>query len=102
VLLAAPALPGSVQFPDFVADLVAGTFEAIVGASIQQMRAYADLVADATASVEAFAAEAASKPAARQRQQLLATMVLMGINRIVVTSGSIRARSVLGRGRDKR
>ena len=102
VSLAMSSLVRSVDFPAFVAGLIAGTFEAIVGASIQQMEAYADLLADATASADAFAAEVAGKPVARQRQQLLATMVLMGINRIVVTNGTIRARSVLRRRRDTR
>jgi len=46
-----------VDFPAFVASLVAGTFEAIVDASIRQMEAYADLLADATKSVDRFVSE---------------------------------------------
>src|SRR5262245_8233185 len=158
----------AVDFPDFVAGLIKGVFNAIVQASIQQMEAYARLMADVAKSVDQFADEAASEDQARDhlveefpdlfevcragisdrstpclklrggvdahealkrirgrlgvqdsplrsldlsdrsaektlllaarthlvrnRQQLLANMVLMGINRIVVTSGSIKAR----------
>lgn len=102
-----------VDFPRFVADLVHGTFEAIVDASIQQMEAYAELVAAVAQSVDRFleanvsdddvrawldrtlpgiggageeataalAAAAARRSLAKHRQQLLATMVLMGVNR---------------------
>lgn len=92
----------AVDFPQFVAALIAGVFQAIVNASIQQMHAYAELVASAVKVVDAFLetedcdedgdekkqqAAAAARPLARQRQQQLATMVLMGINRIVVTDG---------------
>ena len=117
----------AVDFPDFVAQLLHGVFNAIVDASIQQMDAYADLVKDLARAVEQFAgntvvavrardrliakypdllndddgddandrSKAAAAPGKRfpkaNRQQLLATMVLMGINRIVVTSGHVRA-----------
>jgi hypothetical protein len=101
-----------VDFPAFVRDLVHGTFEAIVDASIQQMEAYADLVAAVARSVDRFleenlsdddarawldrtlpdiddageataalALDAARRSVAKSRQQLLATMVLMGVNR---------------------
>jgi hypothetical protein len=148
----------AIAFPTFVADLVQGTFRAIVDASIQQMEAFGELIANVAKTVDQFAsdnitdnqardylassypghfrvdtdgeapkmatvpgyedrakpgfqrdlelpedvdvdedvAEEVLVPAARrklavQRHQLLSTMVLMGINRIVVTSGRIRA-----------
>ncbi|WP_051551694.1 hypothetical protein [Nocardioides sp. URHA0020] len=149
----------AVAFPSFVADLINGTFNAIVNASIKQMEAFGNLLANVAKTVDQFMAdnitdnqakdwlvskypyhlkvdtsqgdprvvvrpEAADKeppslkadlgldqdvdldedaiaetlvPAARrslaqQRHQMLSTMVLMGINRIVVTSGRIRAK----------
>jgi hypothetical protein len=111
-----------VNFPAFVADLLKGVFEAIVDGSIQQMRAYAKLVAAVSKSLDQFRDENLTDKQARDhltetfpeffkrdrrvkvqtprlrkkpassRQQLLATMVLMGINRIVVTDGRIRAK----------
>jgi hypothetical protein len=102
----------SMDFPKFVADLIAGVFNAIVDGSIQQMQAYADLLRDVASSVDAFAHDNVAAARARDRlverypclavpkrrvagkaarQQLLATMVLMGINRIVVTDGKISA-----------
>jgi len=108
-----------VDFPDFVAGLVNGVFQAVVTSSIDQMKAYAELVANISKALDEFSnqnisdkqardfltkqcrdcfkqerAKALPLPAraATSRQQLLATMVLMGINRIVVTDGRIRAR----------
>lgn len=151
----------AIAFPTFVADLLKGTFQAVVDASIQQMEAYGELLANVAKTVDEFmadnisnnqardwlsnsypqlvrldtssgeprvrmadgggdseAAQAAARrdmnvpedqsiddddsletvlvPAARRklaqsRQQVLATMVLMGINRIVVTSGRVKA-----------
>jgi hypothetical protein len=165
-----------VNFPGFVSGLIQGVFHSIVDSSIQQMEAYAKLVADVSKSLNQFrddnttdnqgrdhlieqfpdifqlsmgddafgdfgsdsgappqprvvvrddvdektaldrinrtlpldkpltsldndAVEAALVPAARTqlatgRQQLLATMVMMGINRIVVTDGKISAKVV--------
>ncbi|MGZ5185910.1 MAG: hypothetical protein ACXWCO_12465 [Caldimonas sp.] len=144
------ALMNGVDFPAFVAALIHGVFNAIVDASIEQMEAYAALMSDVAASVDAFVSDAisdqtaretlgrefpelfcrttATKPSlawrsdaeprarprlqtalglrkldpdlrhvvaaarrrlARNRQQTLATIVLMGINRIVVTDGKI-------------
>ncbi|MGZ9098163.1 MAG: hypothetical protein ACXW3O_00540 [Brevundimonas sp.] len=149
----------AIAFPTFVADLIKGTFQAIVDASIQQMEAYGELLANVAKTVDEFMADnisdgqgkdwlanaypqvfrmeigqdgarvtaredapddagqtlrrglslnedpsledediegmlipAARRQLARSRQQLLATMVLMGMNRIVVTSGKIKAR----------
>ena len=150
---------GAIAFPSFVADLIKGTFQAIVNASIQQMEAYGTLLANVAKTVDQFmadnisdnnardwlanaypsvlrveagndgarvrvrdnadsaakpdfkgtlglqedvdlsdeAAEEKLVPAARRhlakgRHQMLSTMMLMGINRIVITSGRIYAR----------
>ena len=150
----------SVNFPQFVADLIHGTFDAIVTASIKQMDAYSELLKNVTKSLDEYMRDNVSEnnardylaqkypdqlqvdttsgapklqptpnandvpmpdfmkelglpqpvdsldddtveqqlvPAARQRmaldrQHLLATMVLMGINRLVVTDGDINAK----------
>jgi hypothetical protein len=149
----------AIAFPTFVADLIKGTFQAIVDASIQQMEAYANLLANVAKTVDQFMADnisdnnardwlaqsypghfqietddksarirvrdgadelpkpdfkgslsldgdidlsddtaeeklvpAARRHLARSRHQLLSTMVLMGINRIVVTAGRINAK----------
>lgn len=106
-----------VDFPDFVSNLINSVFDAIVDASIKQMEAYAKLVAGVAKSVDKFRASLSDKEArdylvdrfpyffrssdktkrprvrlASNRQQMLATMVLMGINRIVVTDGKIPAK----------
>ena len=146
----------AIAFPTFVADLIKGTFNAIVDASIQQMEAYGKLLANVAKTVDQFMSEnitdtqardclssafpehfklqiedgqprvkqretdtpapdfqstlgmpetvaiddesaegkfvpAARRKLAESRLQMLSTMVLMGINRIVVTSGRIRA-----------
>src|SRR4051812_12507279 len=100
----------SVDFPTFVAGLIQGTFEAIVDASIRQMSAYTELLRNVAKSVDEFMhdndiqnqdggdlpvehgkIDSARRRLAAQRQQLLATMVLMGINRLVVTDGRISA-----------
>jgi hypothetical protein len=100
----------SVDFPSFVTALIEGTFEAIVDASIRQMQAYTELLRNVAKPVEEFmrdnvvdehgrdglAAESGKGDSARRRlaanrQQVLTTMVLMGINRIVVTDGRINA-----------
>ena len=164
-----------VDFPLFVSGLIQGVFKAIVDSSIQQMRAYGELLANVAKTVDQFAqdnitlnntrdyltsrfpddlaadtgpaeglAEGDGTPApaparlvvkgdnpeqalkkisdemglakpvtdisdeqqelqlitgarlqiARQRQQLLSSMVILGINRIVVTDGLIHAKVV--------
>jgi hypothetical protein len=85
----------AVDFPGFVADLIAGTFEAIVDASVKQMEAYADLVKNVAATADEFASEAESEQGARERRQLLATMVLMGVSRIKVGKRGVRVRMIL-------
>ncbi len=149
-----------VNFPAFVAELIQGVFQAVVDASIQQLRAYGELVQSVAMSLSDFRdanvspnqgrdhlvskfpnlmqinitdsgprvglrpnadtddlpdiagslgldeditdlddefieetlVPAARNDLARSRQTLLATMLLMGINRIVVTDGKINAR----------
>ena len=148
----------AIAFPTFVADLIKGTFNAVVDATIQQMEAYAALLANVAKTVDQFMADnitdnqardylansfpghfrvdtsgevprmgiregagdrakpdfrrtlnlpedvdvdedtaeevlvpAARRQLAQNRHQVLATMVLMGMNRIVITSGKIRA-----------
>ncbi len=148
----------AIAFPTFVADLIKGTYSAIVDASIKQMEAYAKLLENVAMTVDQFMANnisdnqsrdylaamypehmavdvqenqatlrvrdnsderekpnfqqqfglnsdidlndetveqvlvpAARRQMAQMRQQVLATMVMMGINRIVVTSGRIKA-----------
>jgi hypothetical protein len=153
-------LSDELDFPQFVASLIHGTFDAMVDSSIRQMQAYADLVAAVAKPLEQFTDENVSvnqardylveqhprdvmlvdaggelqlapvprgddeEPAtprwladyglpgeelsaeiledrvlpvarekvAKARLQTLATMVLMGINRIVVKDGTIGAR----------
>lgn len=149
----------AIAFPTFVADLIKGTFQAIVNASIQQMEAYGALLSNVAKTVDQFmadnisdnnardwlanaypsvfkiqatgegarvavrdGADSAAKPdfrgtlgleedveisdeaaeeklvpaarryLAKSRHQMLSTMMLMGINRIVITSGRIYAR----------
>jgi hypothetical protein len=146
-----------VDFPNFVSELVNGVFNAVVKASIDQMKAYGELLAACAKTVDEFARDnitdgaardhianrfpssvmvdtggdaarlrlrdgadggdvqraypdvsvdfddddseaalmmAAKQQLARERQQLMATMVLLGINRIVVTNGQINAKVV--------
>jgi hypothetical protein len=153
-------LVAGVDFPNFVAGLIDGVFNAIVDTSIKQMEAYAELVKNISKSVDQYMKDNISEnqsreylvnrypdyleadlngekatvkvkeghdennmpdffndlglkmplesfdnekveeqlvPAARRRmamdrQQLLATMVMMGINRLVVTNGSIKSK----------
>ena len=146
-----------VDFPNFVSGLVNGVFNAVVKASMDQMKAYGELLAACAKTVDDFARDNVSdaqardhvanrfpssvmvdtsgdqarlrarpdaEPAelerafpsmsvdledddseaalvaqtklqiARERQQLMATMVLLGINRIVITNGQINAKVV--------
>jgi hypothetical protein len=149
-----------INFPEFVASLIEGTFHAIVKSSIEQMKAYAEMVKSVSTSLNEFKdrnttdnqardhlvsryprflqinivdnqprvqarpdvdstelpdfarelgideeitdlddetiedklVPAARDDLARGRQQLLATIILMGINRIIVTDGKINAK----------
>lgn len=151
----------TVDFPAFVSGLVQGVFKAVVDASIEQMRAYAELLAAAVKTVDEFARDhisdgeardhiaqrypqavvvdtsgeglarlrpapnsdesgvdlgkaynigryvnledeaseaalvaAAKLELARSRQQLMATTMILGINRIIITDGKINAKVV--------
>lgn len=169
------ALVQKVDFPKFVSGLIKGVFEAIVDSSIEQMRAYGELLANVAKTVDQFAQDnitennardwlaqrfpdqleiettessfglaegeeqpppqprvvakgddpeaaattvsqllelakpvtdlsdpneelrlvlAARTQMARSRQQLLSSMVMLGINRIVVTDGVIDAKVI--------
>lgn len=145
-----------VDFAKFVGGLIHNVFQAVVDASIQQMKAYGELLSATAKTVDQFASDnitdgqardyvaskfpgsvevdtsgdgnarlkakedgpdvdvgaqfgidgadlsdpdgeqkvvdAAKVQLAGQRQQLLSTMVLLGINRIVVTNGRINAK----------
>lgn len=101
--------PMEVNFPAFVADLLTGTFQAIVDSSSQQVRAYAELVHAVRESLDDFADDQARtrracQALARRFPELIdadaeplpsgrreAVRILMGINRIVVTDGEIKA-----------
>jgi hypothetical protein len=146
-----------VDFPNFVSGLVNGVFNAVVKASMDQMKAYGELLAACAKTVDEFARDnitdgaardhvasrfpstvrvdtggdaarlrlrdgvdgaelqraypdlavdlddddaeaalmvAAKQQLARERQQLMATMVLLGINRIVITNGQINAKVI--------
>jgi hypothetical protein len=152
-------MANEIDFPKFVAQLVHGTFDAIVDASIRQMDTYSGLVSAVAKTVDQFTEENVSPNQARdwlasrypadlqlklpdggaqtqpelapraeglsptwladyqlegqelttelieqtllpqvrnhigsERQQLLATMVLLGMNRVVVRDGSISAK----------
>ena len=159
----AGALSDELNFPQFVASLVHGTFDAIVDASIRQMEAFADLVSAVAKDVDQFTREnitpnqardhlaqkygrdlklelpgaqggqprlraappseegsesspewlrdygmagealtddlvetelvpRAQQELGRERMQMLATMVLLGMNRVVVKDGTISAK----------
>ncbi len=146
----------AIAFPTFVADLIKGTFNAIIDASIQQMEAFGELLSNVAKTVDDFMADnitdnnardwvvgafpqnyqldlsgekpsinangdmsdeetsrmrrtlnlsddadlsdaetvvvpAARRNIAQNRQQMLSSMVLMGINRVIVTRGRIKA-----------
>jgi hypothetical protein len=61
----ARATLNAINFPDFVASLIQGTFQAIVDASIQQMEAYAELLKNVTTSVDRFMGDNVSDGLAR-------------------------------------
>src|SRR5262245_32495280 len=53
----AGALSDELDFPEFVASLVHGTFDAIVDSSIRQMESFADLVAAVAKPIDQFTEE---------------------------------------------
>jgi phage tail sheath protein FI len=66
----------AVDFPDFVAGLVQGVFGAIVDASLQQMEAYADLLAGVAKTVDEFTERNVPEGEARD---LLTRALLAGV-----------------------
>lgn len=154
----ARATLNAINFPEFVASLIQGTFQAIVDASIQQMEAYAELLKNVAGTVDRFMQDnitdgmakdyltdqysgvfgrdtsggaarlvvnqdsggelpsffkdmgfdspaqindqslndvvvpSTKRMLAERRQQTLATMVLMGMNRVIVKDGEISAK----------
>lgn len=56
-----------VDFPQFVGNLINGTFQAIVSSSIKQMEAYADLVRNVAASVDGFSKDDVTAQQTRDR-----------------------------------
>jgi hypothetical protein len=71
-------LVDAVDFPAFVADLIKGTFDAIVDASIRQMEAYAQLLKDVSDRVDEFLQDL-EDDCLRHYQHLVADMLLTGI-----------------------
>jgi hypothetical protein len=61
----AGALSDELDFPEFVASLVHGTFDAIVDSSIRQMESFADLVAAVAKPIDQFTQEHVSLNQAR-------------------------------------
>src|SRR5260370_39965421 len=59
------ALVKKVDFPKFVGGLIQNVFQAIVDASIQQMRAYGELIANVAKTVDEFAQDNISQNNAR-------------------------------------
>ena len=68
-------LIAAVDFPNFVADLIDGVFAAVIDMSIEQMEAYAELIAAVASSLDERAAAPASECQARD---LLARLLLAG------------------------
>ncbi|MBX3086378.1 MAG: hypothetical protein KF716_32375 [Anaerolineae bacterium] len=63
------ALVKKVDFPKFVSGLIKGVFQAIVESSIQQMRAYGELVSNVSKAVDQFARDNISENNARDWMQ---------------------------------
>lgn len=72
--------PPAVDFPSFVAALVRDLYRALSGSTVEQVRAFQDLV-----SAAALAAEGPER-------RLLHTLTLMGLQHITVSSGELDAR----------
>jgi hypothetical protein len=76
-------LVDDVDFPEFVADLVEGTFQAIVDSSIQQMEAYGELLKDVSKSIDAFVKDDDDPDCRRRHRASVAVAVLRGFERVV-------------------
>lgn len=61
-----------VDFPEFVANLITGVFQAIVNATVQQVREYAGLVASLSKSVDEHAAQLADEQQSERVRQEIA------------------------------
>ncbi len=88
-------LIGEVDFPSFVADLINGVFKAIVQSSIEQMKAYGEFVKGIASSLDDFVKDVGQegdRDHFTRGYPELASMVLMGLNRIVVTDGRIKGK----------
>jgi hypothetical protein len=76
---AAEALLQSVDFPDFVGDLIKGVFSSVVESSIKQMEAYAGLIKQVSDTVDRFDQDGISATQARswlvQRKRGLKTLL---------------------------
>jgi len=83
---AADDLLGQVDFPQFVAGLIEGTFHAIVDSSVRQMEAYAELVESVARSLDQFMADARREPG-RDPLAPMVEALLKGTTHIVVSDG---------------
>lgn len=101
-----PALPQTpLDFPLYFISLVQTTFDAIVNTTIAQMEAYSELLMQATISAGSFTqafGTAADLPAIQKAAALVEAEptpagVAKGINRIVVTDGSVKAKTTRAR-----
>lgn len=77
----AAGLIAEIDFPGFVSDLIQGTFQAVVDASIRQMEAYADLVRDVASELDGMT-PGARRVADRLRPRLGAVAAWPGHVRI--------------------
>src|SRR5882672_10339812 len=82
-----------INFPDFVAKLIEGTFHAIVKSSIEQMRAYADMVRSVSTSLNDFRDRNTTENQARdhlasQYPSLLAVVTQNGQPRVTLKDGA--------------
>jgi predicted translin family RNA/ssDNA-binding protein len=98
-----------VDFGRFVAELMDGVYHTIVASSIEQMEAYGQLVEEISKTIEEFMPEKVGTDDRRylierfddgsvtgkSRQQLLATMILLGLNGIVMTYAEQRTDTTL-------
>lgn len=76
----------AIAFPTFVADLVRGTFQAIVNTSIQQMEAFGELLENVSKTVDQFMADNISDNQARD----WLTQRYPGLIRVIVEDGQPR------------
>jgi hypothetical protein len=86
---AAGDLLPQVGFPPFVANLIEGTFDAMVDASVRQMEAYTDLLSSVASSLDRFVDDAKREPG-RDGATTLAETLLAGATRIVIGDGRMK------------